>query len=74
MFREGQGIVAQGVLIEPNRLLASEVLARHDEEYMPPALAEALKGIEHVPPSQWSDDDYRNNKDDDNESGGGYDR
>lgn len=75
LFREGQGIVAQGVLIEPNRLLASEVLARHDEEYMPPALAEALKGIEHVPPSQWSDDDYRNNnKDDDNESGGGYDR
>lgn len=77
LFREGQGIVAQGILVAPNRLQASEVLARHDEEYMPPALAEALKGVEHVPPSQWDDSKYRSNDADDkaekqDESGGGY--
>ena len=32
--------------------VASEVLAKHDEEYMPPEVAEAMKGIRHVPPSQ----------------------
>lgn len=52
LFREGQGIVAQGVLVEPNRIIATEVLARHDENYMPPALAKELKGIEHVLPSE----------------------
>lgn len=53
LFREGQGIVAQGELLSANRVLAHEVLAKHDEEYMPAELAEALKGIRHVPPSQW---------------------
>ncbi|MCO4321693.1 cytochrome c maturation protein CcmE [Aliidiomarina quisquiliarum] len=64
LFREGQGIVAQGVLVAPNRIVATEVLARHDEEYMPPALAKELKGIEHVPPSQsgYGQSDYKNNK------------
>lgn len=52
LFREGQGIVAQGVLIEPTVLKATEVLAKHDEEYMPPELAEAMKGIKHVNPNQ----------------------
>ncbi|MDP5149846.1 cytochrome c maturation protein CcmE [Rheinheimera baltica] len=52
LFREGQGIVAQGVLIDDTTIAASEVLAKHDEEYMPPEVAEALKGIKHVPPSQ----------------------
>lgn len=52
LFREGQGIVAQGTLVEANRIVATEVLARHDEEYMPPGLAKELKNIEHVPPSQ----------------------
>src|SRR5690554_4394145 len=52
LFREGQGIVAQGVLIEPTVLRASEVLAKHDEEYMPPELAEAMKGIQHVNPNR----------------------
>ena len=40
---EGQGIVAQGVLIEPTRLRATEVLAKHDENYMPPELGDKLK-------------------------------
>ncbi len=51
LFREGQGIVAQGILIEPTVLEATEVLAKHDEEYMPPELAEAMKGIKHVNPN-----------------------
>ncbi|NVK26192.1 MAG: cytochrome c maturation protein CcmE [Gammaproteobacteria bacterium] len=50
LFREGQGIVAQGVLIAADVVEASEVLAKHDEEYMPPELAEKLKGIKHVKP------------------------
>lgn len=52
LFREGQGIVAQGVLLDATTIKASEVLAKHDEEYMPPEVAEALKGIKHVPPSK----------------------
>jgi cytochrome c-type biogenesis protein CcmE len=50
LFREGQGIVAQGNLIKPNVIEAFEVLAKHDEEYMPPEVAESLKGIKHVKP------------------------
>lgn len=52
LFREGQGIVANGHLAENNTIVAFEVLAKHDEEYMPPELAEAMKGIKHVKPSQ----------------------
>ncbi|QIM67362.1 cytochrome c biogenesis protein CcmE [Mannheimia granulomatis] len=43
LFREGQGIVAQGVLVEPKRLKATEVLAKHDENYMPPELGDKMK-------------------------------
>lgn len=50
LFREGQGIVATGVLQEGNIIKADEVLAKHDEEYMPPELAEAMKGIKHEKP------------------------
>ncbi|MCF6457908.1 cytochrome c maturation protein CcmE [Pseudoalteromonas sp. MMG024] len=50
LFREGQGIVAQGVLIESNVIEAFEVLAKHDEEYMPADVAEAVKGIKHEKP------------------------
>jgi cytochrome c-type biogenesis protein CcmE len=46
LFREGQGIVAQGVLVESGKLEASEVLAKHDENYMPPEVAEAM-GKQH---------------------------
>lgn len=52
LFREGQGIVATGTLVAANRIEAHEVLAKHDEEYMPPELAEQLKGIKHVKPSE----------------------
>ena len=42
LFREGQGIVANGTLISTNRFEAEEVLAKHDEEYMPPEVAKAM--------------------------------
>jgi cytochrome c-type biogenesis protein CcmE len=54
LFREGQGIVATGVLTKNNHIDAHEVLAKHDEEYMPPELAEKMKGIKHVKPDQAS--------------------
>lgn len=58
LFREGQGIVATGVLTSENHIQAHEVLAKHDEEYMPPELAEKLKGIKHVNPNQTSPSEY----------------
>jgi cytochrome c-type biogenesis protein CcmE len=42
LFREGQGVVAEGVL-KDGVFQASEVLAKHDEKYMPPEVAKALK-------------------------------
>ena len=42
LFREGQGIVAEGIF-QNNNFIASEVLAKHDENYMPPEVADALK-------------------------------
>ena len=42
LFREGQGIVAEG-MFRNNNFIASEVLAKHDENYMPPEVADALK-------------------------------
>lgn len=42
LFREGQGIVATGI-IKNNVFIAEEVLAKHDENYMPPEVADALK-------------------------------
>lgn len=43
LFREGQGIVAEGRLEPTGRFRADEVLAKHDETYMPPEVAESLK-------------------------------
>lgn len=57
LFREGQGIVAQGVLVNATTIEATEVLAKHDENYMPPEVAEAMKGIKHVPPRLQQADD-----------------
>lgn len=49
LFDEGQGAVASGELNEAGVLEASEVLAKHDENYMPPEVAEALEksGYDH---------------------------
>ena len=43
LFREGQGIVANGKLQSDNIFIAEQVLAKHDENYMPPEVAEALE-------------------------------
>ena len=43
LFREGQGIVAHGRLNEGGIFVADEVLAKHDENYMPPEVAASLK-------------------------------
>lgn len=55
LFREGQGIVADGRLDRQGRFIASEVLAKHDENYMPPEVADALKKSgqwQHAGPGQ----------------------
>jgi len=43
LFREGQGVVAQGVLADGNLVNAQEVLAKHDEKYTPPEVSDAMK-------------------------------
>jgi cytochrome c-type biogenesis protein CcmE len=43
LFDEGQGVVAAGKLDERGVFVAHEVLAKHDETYMPPEVAEALE-------------------------------
>ena len=43
LFREGQGIVANGKMKSDNIFVADEVLAKHDENYMPPEVAKALE-------------------------------
>lgn len=43
LFREGQGVVAEGALDGAGLFVAQEVLAKHDEKYMPPEVADALK-------------------------------
>ena len=46
LFREGQGIVALGVIKDGGVFHADEVLAKHDENYMPPEVADALKNAD----------------------------
>jgi cytochrome c-type biogenesis protein CcmE len=52
LFREGQGVVAEGALDPNGTLRADSVLAKHDERYMPKEVADALKKQGH-----WKDDD-----------------
>jgi cytochrome c-type biogenesis protein CcmE len=62
LFREGQGVVTQGMMGPDGVFRAREVLARHDETYMPPEVADALKRAGHwnpaqgaaPPPAQWN--------------------
>lgn len=49
LFREGQGIVAQGMMDSSGIFNASEVLAKHDENYMPPEVADALEKAGKMP-------------------------
>ena len=43
LFREGQGVVAEGVLESPSQMRAETILAKHDERYMPREVVDALK-------------------------------
>ena len=43
LFREGQGIIARGKLTDQGLFVAEEVLAKHDENYMPPEVKDSLK-------------------------------
>lgn len=43
LFREGQGVVVQGVLQNATQVSAKEVLAKHDEKYTPPEIADAMQ-------------------------------
>jgi len=43
LFREGQGVIVQGRLENSDHFIADEVMAKHDENYMPPEVADALK-------------------------------
>jgi cytochrome c-type biogenesis protein CcmE len=56
LFREGQGVVAEGVLQSASAFTADSVLAKHDENYMPKEVADALKKQGH------SKDDYGKKK------------
>jgi len=56
LFREGQGVVAEGVLDSAGVFRADTVLAKHDEKYMPKEVADALKKQGH-----WKSD-YENKK------------
>lgn len=59
LFREGQGIIANGTLTNERLLEASEVLAKHDENYMPKEIADSL-GEGHQAP-KYSDKQLTNN-------------
>jgi cytochrome c-type biogenesis protein CcmE len=47
LFREGQGIIARGAFNAQRQFVAAEVLAKHDENYMPPEVADALREAGH---------------------------
>lgn len=50
LFREGQGMVAKGKLNTEGIFIADELLAKHDENYMPPEVADSLKKAGHWNP------------------------
>jgi cytochrome c-type biogenesis protein CcmE len=54
LFREGQGVVALGVIAPDHSFTAQEVLAKHDETYMPKDVADALKKSGHWKPEMGS--------------------
>ncbi|MEL0637887.1 MULTISPECIES: cytochrome c maturation protein CcmE [Marinomonas] len=58
LFREGQGIVAQGKLMNNGIFRASQVLAKHDEKYMPPEVSDALKEAQKKTTTKPSTSDF----------------
>ncbi len=57
LFREGQGVIAEGRLDDSGTFVANSVLAKHDENYMPPEVAEALRRS-----GQWQDGSAEGNE------------
>ena len=55
LFREGQGIISIGKMNAAGVFEASEVLAKHDENYMPPEVGAALKKSGKMPPTAYKD-------------------
>ena len=55
LFEEGQGVIAQGKLGDNGIFVASEVLAKHDENYMPPEVADALEKADQMKTSTTPD-------------------
>jgi cytochrome c-type biogenesis protein CcmE len=51
LFREGQGVIARGRMGPNGVFIAEEVLAKHDENYMPPEVADSLKKQHQKPPA-----------------------
>ena len=51
LFREGQGIIAHGTMGPNGQFVADQVLAKHDEKYMPPEVAASLKNAHGVKPT-----------------------
>ncbi|MEO1249229.1 MAG: cytochrome c maturation protein CcmE [Pseudomonadota bacterium] len=56
LFREGQGIIAEGALTADGTFMADTVLAKHDENYMSPEVAEALERTGHPSAKQTTGD------------------
>ncbi len=67
LFREGQGIVAEGKMTG-GVFVASEVLAKHDENYMPPEVSDALKAAGHWE-GEGEENDYSDGNSDGNSEG-----
>ncbi|MGB5949729.1 MAG: cytochrome c maturation protein CcmE [Parvibaculum sp.] len=57
LFREGQGVVAEGVMGPDGVFVADSVLAKHDEKYMPPEVANALKAS-----GRWEEGEIKDEK------------
>lgn len=55
LFREGQGVVVQGILENGNHIAAKEVLAKHDENYTPPEVSKAMEQNHHRPTDSGKD-------------------
>jgi cytochrome c-type biogenesis protein CcmE len=52
LFKEGKGVVAQGKLNAQNQFMAAEVLAKHDENYMPPEAKHAMDQAQEAKAAQ----------------------
>lgn len=57
LFKEGQGVIAEGKLVDKTHLVATKVLAKHDEKYMPPEIEQSLEKYGHPSKTNTSKND-----------------